>query len=113
MKNRGGNGQQAALAVQQEIFDMPKAKIISTIDMAEQALYRQTMKSSSMESCEACRFMLLEDENRRLENIVEDLKLDKLSQAKRLKELNEEKSRLRDALAEMMLDNHNLKQSIK
>ena len=113
MKNRGGNGEQTALAVQQEIFNMPNAEVLCTRGMTEQTLYRQTKTSIIMESCEDCRFKQLEAENLRLENLVEDLRLDKLCQAQRMKELNLEKSRLKKALAELMLDNQNLKEAVE
>lgn len=113
MKNKRGNRPLAALAVKQEIFDMPNANVIRTIGMPEHAIYQKMRKSSVHDACEDCHFKLLEDENRRLETLVEDLKHDKLSQAQRLKELHEEKSRLKNVFAELMLDNHILKQDIK
>ena len=113
MKNSRVGGEQTALAVQQEISGMPNAEVIYTIGMPEKTLYRRTKKSNIMGSCEDCRFKKLAEENRRLENLVEDLKLDKFSQAQRMNELNREKSVLKKALAELMLDNQNLKEALK
>lgn len=113
MKNKRGNRQQAALAMQEEIFDMPNANVIRTIGMTEHPLYQEARKRNDQGSCEDCRFMLLEDENCRLETLVEELRLDKLSQAQRLKELHEEKSRLKNAFAELIVDNQNFKKAVK
>ena len=112
MKNRGGNGGQTAPYLEQEISDMPNAEVICAIGMTEKSLYRHSAKSTVTGSCEDCRFKRLEAENDRLETLVEDLRLDKFSQAQRMKELDLEKSRLKKALAELMLDNQNLKQAM-
>jgi chromosome segregation ATPase len=54
----------------------------------------------------------LENENHRLESILEDFENDKLVQAQRIKELEHEKSALKSTLANIVSVNQNLKESL-
>ena len=58
------------------------------------------------------RIKLLENENHRLKMIVEDLMLDKLTQAQRIKELEHEKSLIKNIIAEITLDQQILKKAL-
>ncbi len=107
MKNSGGDGNQTALCLQHEAFGISEGKEIFTISTPEQTTPHPTKKNNIIGLSEDLRFNQLTAENQRLKTLVEDLMLDKLSQAQRIMELNEEKSRLKKALADLILDNHN------
>lgn len=105
MKNSGGDGTQVALCLQHEAFGIPDGKEIFTISTPEQTTSYPIKKNNIIGLSEDLHFKRLIAKNQRLKTLVEDLMLDKLSQARRIMELNKEKSRLKKALADLILDN--------
>lgn len=107
MENSGGGGTQTALCMEHETFGMPDGKENFTISTPKQTTHNRTKKNNIIGLSEDLRFKQLEVENQRLKTLVENLMFDKLSQARRIMELNEEKSRLKKALADLILECQN------
>jgi hypothetical protein len=104
MKKFGKNRNPAAHSLQHEAFGMPDGKEIFTITTPEQTTHQTASKDNIIGLCEDLRFKRLTAENKRLAILVEDLVSDKGCQAQRITELNEETSRLKKALAGLVLD---------
>jgi len=107
MKNNGGDVTQAVLCLQHEAFGIPDGKEIFTISTPEQTTSHPIKRNHIIGLSEDLRFKQLTAENQRLNALVESLMLDKFSQAHRIMELNEEKSRLKKAIADLILDTQN------
>ena len=112
MKNSRVIGNQTALCLQHEEFEIPDDKEIATISTPDQAALHRTMKNNIFGLSEDLRLKQLTSENQCLKKLVEDLMHDKLSQAHRIMELNEEKSRLKKTIADLILCNGYTKGSL-
>ncbi len=112
MKNRGENGNQAALCLQHEAFGIPDGKEILITRTPEQTTQNPEKIDNIIGLSEDLQLKRLTAENQRLKILVEDLTSDKFIQAQRISELNEEKSRLKKALGELIIDNGDAKSSL-
>jgi hypothetical protein len=109
MKNSGEDGNQAALCLQHETFGIPDDKEALLTRTPEQATHHLVKNNNVIGLSEDLRLKRLTAENQRLKILVEDLTSDKFSQARRITELNEETSRLKKALADLVVGNGNEK----
>jgi hypothetical protein len=107
MKNSGENGSQAALCLQHEAFEIPDDKEIIISRTPEQTTQHPVKKNNIIGLSGDVRHHLLKLENKRLKALVEDLILDKSCQARRIMELNRETSRLKKAIADLIIGNEN------
>ena len=69
--------QQIAYALRQAESGVPAAEIIRKMGVTEQTFYRWKRKYAGMGVAEVRKLKQLEDENRRLKQLVADLSLDK------------------------------------
>lgn len=77
MKRRRFTEEQIAFALRQADAGTPVAEVIRKIGVSEQTFYRWKRKYAGMGVAEVRRLKQLEDENRKLKQIVADLTLDK------------------------------------
>ena len=77
MKRKRFTEQQIAFALRQAEAGTPVAEVIRKIGVSEQTFYRWKRKYAGMGVAEVRRLKQLEDENRKLKQIVADLTLDK------------------------------------
>ena len=77
MKRKRYTESQIAFALRQAESGTPVAEIIRRLGISEQTFYRWKKKFAGMGVAEIRRLKQLEDENRRLKQLVADLTLDK------------------------------------
>ena len=77
MKRKRYTESQIAFALRQAESGTPVAEIIRKLGISEQTFYRWKKKFAGMGVAEIRRLKQLEDENRRLKQLVADLTLDK------------------------------------
>ena len=107
MKKSGGNGNPAAHYLRQQASDIRDEKEIFTIRTPEHISLHREAKNTAFGLSDELRLKQLSAENQRLKTLVEELMVDKFSQAHRIMELNDEKARLKKALADQILNDHN------
>ena len=107
MKNSVSVETQTAPCQPHEAFGMTDGRENLTINTPEQPAHHRTTKNNIIELSEDLRLKQLTAENQRLKTLVENLAFDKLNQAQRIMELNKEKSRLKKALADLILECQN------
>jgi len=71
----------------------------------EQAAHYPEKKNNIIGLSQDSRFNQLTFENQRLKSLIDDLAFDKSFQARRITELNEEVSRLKKTIADLVLNN--------
>lgn len=77
MKKSQFSEEQIAFALQQASHGTPVAEVIRKMGVSEQTFYRWKKKYSGLGSSEIRRLRQLEEENRKLKQMVADLSLDK------------------------------------
>jgi len=77
MKKKRFTEEQIAFTLRQAEAGTPVADVIRKIGVSEQTFYRWKKKYAGMGVAEVRRLKLLEEENRKLKQIVADLTLDK------------------------------------
>ena len=77
MKRNRYTGPQIVFALQQAESGTPVAEICRKMGVAEATFYRWKKPYGNLDATEIRRLRQLEDENRRLKNLVADLTLDK------------------------------------
>jgi putative transposase len=77
MKKTRYTDEQIAFAVRQAETGTPVAEVIRKMGICEQTFYRWKKLYSGLGSSELRRLKMLEEENRRLKQMVADLSLDK------------------------------------
>jgi len=77
MKNRRFTEEQKAFALRQAESGVPLEEIIRKMGISEATFYRWKKKFGGLGVAEIRRLKQLEEENRRLKNLVADLTLDK------------------------------------
>lgn len=87
MKRKRFTEEQIIAALKQHEAGMPVKELIRQVGITEQTFYRWKSKYGGMEVSEARRLKQLEEENRKLKTMVADLMLDN----KILKDVNEKK----------------------
>lgn len=107
MKTSGENGNHATLCQQHEDFGIPDGKEIFMVRTPEQTTHYPEQKNNIIGLSENVQLNLLRAENQKLKTLVEDLIHDKACQAQRITELNQEKSRLKKTIADLIMDNGN------
>ena len=69
--------EQIAFALKQSDSGIPVAEIVRKLEISEQTFYRWKKKYGGLTPSEVKRLRLLEDENKRLKQMVAELSLDK------------------------------------
>ena len=87
MKRKRFTEEQIIAALKQHEAGMPVKELIRQVGITEQTFYRWKSKYGGMEVSDARRLKQLEEENRKLKTMVADLMLDN----KILKDVNEKK----------------------
>jgi hypothetical protein len=100
------NQQQALIGFRQDEFNI--SDILHNLSSKETLRKDFNDKSNGQASQTSHCIKQLEDENRRLKCLLEDFANDKLIQAQRIRELNREKSILKQTLAELILEKQSL-----
>ncbi len=77
MKKSSFTDEQIAFALKQAETDTPVADIIRKMEISEQTFYRWKKKYAGLLPSELKRLRQLEDENKRLKQMVAELSLDK------------------------------------
>lgn len=77
MKKKRFTEEQIAFALRQAEAGTPVTEVIRKIGVSEQTFYRWKKKYAGMGVAEVRRLKLLEEENRKLKQIVADLTLDR------------------------------------
>jgi len=77
MRKSSFTPEQIAFALKQPETGTPVADIIRKLEISEQTFYRWKKKYGGLMPSEVKRLRLLEDENKRLKQMVADLNLDK------------------------------------
>ena len=77
MKRKRFTEEQIAFALRQAETGTPVAEVVRKIGVSEQTFYRWKKKYAGMGVAEVRRLKQLEEENRKLKQIVADLTLDK------------------------------------
>lgn len=77
MKKKHFTEEQIAFALRQAEAGTPVAEVVRKLGVSEQTFYRWKKKYAGMGVAEVRRLKLLEEENRKLKQIVADLTLDK------------------------------------
>ena len=77
MKNSKYSAEQVAFALRQAESGTPVPEICRKMGISEQTFYRWKKKYVGMGVAEVRRLRILEDENRKLKQLVADLSLDK------------------------------------
>jgi len=77
MKRKRYPEEQIAYALRQHESDTTVAEIVRKMGITEQTFYRWKKKYSGMDVAEVRRLKQLEEENRKLKQLVADLSLDK------------------------------------
>ena len=77
MKKSRYNPEQIAFALRQADSGTPVTEVCRKIGIAEQTFYRWKKKFAGMGVAEVRRLKILEEENRKLKQLVADLSLDK------------------------------------
>ena len=77
MKKSRYNPEQIAFALRQADSGIPVPEVCRKIGIAEQTYYRWKKKFAGMGVAEVRRLKILEEENRKLKQLVADLSLDK------------------------------------
>ena len=77
MKKKRFTPEQVAFAMRQHESGTPVAEIVRKMAITEQTFYRWKRKYSGMGVAEVRRLRILEEENRKLKQLVADLSLDK------------------------------------
>ena len=77
MKKKRFTEEQIAFALRQSEAGAPVAEVVRKLGVSEQTFYRWKKKYAGMGVAEVRRLKLLEEENRKLKQIVADLTLDK------------------------------------
>lgn len=77
MKKSQFSEEQIAFALQQAAHGTPVAEVIRKMGVSEQTFYRWKKKYSGLGPSELRRLRQLEEENRKLKQMVADLSLDK------------------------------------
>ena len=78
MKSSRYTAEQVAFAMRQAESGTPVSEICRKMGIAEQTFYRWKKKFAGMGVAEVRRLRILEEENRKLKQLVADLSLDKL-----------------------------------
>jgi putative transposase len=77
MKRKHYTEEQIAFALRQQESGTPVAEVVRKMGITEQTFYRWKKKYAGLGVAEVRRLKLLEDENRKLKQLVADLSLDK------------------------------------
>lgn len=77
MKKSSFTPEQIAFALKQVDSGIPVAEIVRKLEISEQAFYRWKKKYTGLMPSELKRLCHLEEENKRLKQMVDDLSLDK------------------------------------
>jgi len=77
MKKSSFTDEQIAFALKQAETGTPVADIVRKLEISEQTFYRWKKKYGGLMPSEVKRLRLLEDENKRLKQMVAELSLDK------------------------------------
>ena len=77
MKKSSFTDEQIAFALKQAETGTPVAEIVRKLEISEQTFYRWKKKYGGLMPSEVKRLRLLEDENKRLKQMVAELSLDK------------------------------------
>ena len=113
MGNREISGQNTAYVIPVSDIEMPIARGFQKREFKQNPdLERWETKCSDPEPNEDLHLRQLQSENRRLKMIIEDLTLDKLAQANRIKELQLENSQIKQVIAELTLGRQMLKRAL-
>lgn len=107
MKTIGENRNPAAICLQQTSLAIPDTGEIQPNIPPIQSIPQELKKNNIIGLSEDVRIRMLTSENQRLKDLVESLVTDKQYQARRIMELNEEKSRLKKTLADVIIGGEN------
>ena len=77
MRKSSFTPEQIAFALKQSDSGIPVAEIVRKLEISEQTFYRWKKKCGGLMPSEVKRLRLLEDENKRLKQMVAELSLDK------------------------------------
>jgi len=77
MKSSRYTAEQVAFAMRQAESGTPVPEVCRKMEISEQTFYRWKRKSAGMGVAEVRRLKILEEENRKLKQLVADLSLDK------------------------------------